>query len=94
MDELHTTAAVQEHLDEWANVRRDSSADPIICALPARAVQRLQVLCAKLLHSLSPAKGQRGPLGRVRCVTRNQLGGIVQVLVAKLDVPRRFNPAP
>jgi hypothetical protein len=77
-----------------ADVRGDSSADPIICALPDRAVPRLQVLCAKLLHSHSPAKGQRGPLGRVRCVTPNQIGEIVHVLVAKLDVPRRSNPAP
>jgi RNA polymerase sigma-70 factor (ECF subfamily) len=43
----HTTAVVQRYLDELAG---DSPAEPIVRALLERAVGRLHLLCATLLH--------------------------------------------
>jgi RNA polymerase sigma factor (sigma-70 family) len=51
MDEERTTAAVQRYLDELAG---DSPAEPIVRALLDRAVRRLHLLCATLLHRSYP----------------------------------------
>jgi RNA polymerase sigma-70 factor (ECF subfamily) len=47
MSEEHTTAVVQRYLDELA---ADSPAEPVVRALLDRAVRRLHLLCATLLH--------------------------------------------
>jgi RNA polymerase sigma factor (sigma-70 family) len=51
MTQEHTTAAVQRYLDELAG---DSPAEPIVQALLDRAVRRLHLLCATLLHRSYP----------------------------------------
>jgi len=51
MTEEHTTAVVQRYLDELAE---DSAAEPIVRALLDRAVRRLHLLCATLLHRSYP----------------------------------------
>src|SRR5207244_7706175 len=51
MSEEHTTAAVQRYLNELAE---DSSAEPVVRALLDRAVRRLHLLCATLLHRSYP----------------------------------------
>jgi RNA polymerase sigma-70 factor (ECF subfamily) len=51
MDEERTTAAVQRYLDELAH---DSPAEPIVRSLLDRAVRRLHLLCATLLHRSYP----------------------------------------
>jgi len=51
MSEEHTTAVVQRYLDE---LEGDSPAEPIIRALLDRAVRRLHLLCATLLHRSYP----------------------------------------
>ena len=51
MSQEHTTAVVQRYLDELAG---DSPAEPIIRALLDRAVRRLHLLCATLLHRSYP----------------------------------------
>ncbi len=51
MIEEHTTAVVQRYLDELAG---DSPAEPIVRALLDRAVRRLHLLCATLLHRSYP----------------------------------------
>src|SRR5207244_12998425 len=51
MSQEHTTAAVQRYLDELAG---DSPAEPIVRALLDRAVRRLHLLCASLLHRSYP----------------------------------------
>jgi RNA polymerase sigma-70 factor (ECF subfamily) len=51
MSQDHTTAAVQRYLDELA---QDSPAEPIVRALLDRAVRRLHLLCATLLHRSYP----------------------------------------
>src|SRR5258708_30453155 len=47
MSEEQTTFVVQRYLDELAG---DSPAEPIVRALLDRAVRRLHLLCATLLH--------------------------------------------
>jgi RNA polymerase sigma factor (sigma-70 family) len=54
MDEKHTTAVVQRYLDDLAGIDGASSAAPIVHELLARAVRRLQILCASLLHRAYP----------------------------------------
>ena len=51
MAEQHTTAVVQRYLDELGG---DSPAEPIVRALLDRAVRRLHLLCATLLHRSYP----------------------------------------
>jgi RNA polymerase sigma-70 factor (ECF subfamily) len=51
MSEEHTTAAVQRYLDELAE---DSPPEPAVHALLDRAVRRLHLLCATLLHRSYP----------------------------------------
>src|SRR6516164_4465596 len=51
MSQEHTTAAVQRYLNELA---QDSPAEPIVRALLDRAVRRLHLLCATLLHRSYP----------------------------------------
>jgi RNA polymerase sigma factor (sigma-70 family) len=51
MTQEHTTAAVQRYLDELAG---DSPTEPIVQALLDRAVRRLHLLCATLLHRSYP----------------------------------------
>jgi RNA polymerase sigma-70 factor (ECF subfamily) len=51
MSQEQTTAAVQRYLDELAG---DSPAEPIVRGLLDRAVRRLHLLCATLLHRSYP----------------------------------------
>jgi RNA polymerase sigma-70 factor (ECF subfamily) len=51
MSAEHTTAVVQRYLDELAG---DALAEPIVRALMDRAVRRLHLLCATLLHRSYP----------------------------------------
>jgi RNA polymerase sigma factor (sigma-70 family) len=51
MSEEQTTAVVQRYLDELAG---DSPAEPIVRDMLDRAVRRLHLLCAKLLHQSYP----------------------------------------
>jgi len=61
VDENRTTAAVQKYLDELAEVTGESEAEPIVRALLARAVDRLHLLCGRLLYRNYP-RLTRGPL--------------------------------
>lgn len=61
MDNGQTTAAVQEYLNDLAKIRGDSQAEPIVRALLTRAVDRLHLLCAHLLHRSYP-RLTRGPM--------------------------------
>src|SRR6516225_4219825 len=55
VSEDQTTAVVQRYLDELAG---DSPAEPIVRALLDRAVRRLHLLCATLLHRSYPRLAQ------------------------------------
>jgi RNA polymerase sigma-70 factor (ECF subfamily) len=51
MSDEHTTVVVQRYLDHLAE---DSPAEPVVRALLDRAVRRLHLLCATLLHRSYP----------------------------------------
>jgi RNA polymerase sigma factor (sigma-70 family) len=80
MNETRTTAAVQQYLDDLIGVRGDSPVDPIIRALLTRAVQRLHLLCASLLHRRYPRLA-RPPLN---LETDEVLGAVVERLLKAL----------
>jgi RNA polymerase sigma-70 factor (ECF subfamily) len=54
MAEQQTTAVVQQYLNEMVGVQGDSPVEPIVHALLSRSVQRLELLCATLLHRSYP----------------------------------------
>lgn len=54
MNDYRTTVVVQRYLDELAGLSGDSPAEPVIRALLATAVDRLQLLCANLLFRSYP----------------------------------------
>jgi RNA polymerase sigma-70 factor (ECF subfamily) len=54
MSENHTTAAVQNYLDELGGIEIDGPAEPVVRALLARAVKRLELLCATMLYRSYP----------------------------------------
>ena len=54
MGEAHTTAAVQRFLNELDGLSGDSPVEPVVRGLMERAVGRLHMLCAALLHRSYP----------------------------------------
>jgi len=82
-----TTAAVQQYLGELAGVHGDSFADPIIRGLLARAVGRLHMLCATLLHQSYPRLTQP-PLN---LQTEELLSSVVERLLKALEKVRPEN---
>jgi RNA polymerase sigma-70 factor (ECF subfamily) len=54
MADAQTTLAVQRYLDELVESDGDTPAEPIIRALLARSVHRLEMLCRKFLHRSYP----------------------------------------
>ena len=61
MDESRTTAAVQQYLDDLGGVEGTAAAEPLVRDLLARALDRLHLLCSRLLHREYP-RLTRGPL--------------------------------
>src|SRR5262249_15679683 len=87
MAEQQTTAAVQQYLNDLCDVRADSSVEPIIHALLSRAVQRLQLLCAALLHRSYPRLA-RPPLN---LQSEEVLSAVVERLLKALREVRPTN---
>src|SRR5262245_29861805 len=81
MDEEHTSAAVQRYLDALAG---DASAEPVVRALLDRAVRRLHLLCASLLHRTYP-RLTRPPLN---LQAEELLGAVVERLLKALREAR------
>jgi RNA polymerase sigma-70 factor (ECF subfamily) len=54
VEDNHTTAVVQRYLNDLADIRGDSPAEPVIRDLLASAVSRLHVLCSSLLFRSYP----------------------------------------
>jgi RNA polymerase sigma factor (sigma-70 family) len=81
MDEEHTTAIVQRYLDELAG---DAPAEPVVRALLDRAVRRLHLLCASLLHRSYP-RLTRPPLN---LQADEMLGAVVERLLKALREAR------
>jgi RNA polymerase sigma-70 factor (ECF subfamily) len=80
MADQQTTAAVQRYLNELGGVQADSPVEPIVHALLSRAVQRLQLLCATLLHRQYPRLA-RPPMN---LQAEEVLGGVVERLLKAL----------
>jgi RNA polymerase sigma-70 factor (ECF subfamily) len=81
MDEERTTAAVQRYLDALAG---DAPAEPVVRALLDRAVRRLHLLCASLLHRSYP-RLTRPPLN---LQADELLGAVVERLLKALREAR------
>jgi RNA polymerase sigma-70 factor (ECF subfamily) len=81
MDEEHTTAAVQRYLDELAE---SAPGEQAVRALLDRAVSRLRVLCAALLHRSYP-RLTRPPLN---LQADELLGAVVERLLKALREAR------
>lgn len=87
MSEQHTTAAVQQYLNELGDIQADSPVEPIVQALLSRSVQRLQLLCATLLHRGYPRLA-RPPLN---LQTEEVLSAVVERLLKALRNLRPTN---
>src|SRR5271165_6573733 len=84
MTEEHTTQAVQRYLNALAG---DQPAEPIVRALLDRAVRRLQLLCANLLHR----KYRRLTLPPLNLQTDEMLGAVVERLLKAMRSVRPQN---
>ncbi|MFT3882421.1 MAG: sigma-70 family RNA polymerase sigma factor [Gemmatales bacterium] len=80
-DQVHTTVAVQYYLDELAGVRGDAPAEPIIRALLAKSVDRLQMLCSTMLYRSYP-RLTRPPLN---VQTEEMLSAVVERLLKAMQ---------
>jgi RNA polymerase sigma-70 factor (ECF subfamily) len=80
----HTTAAVQRYLNALAG---DQPAEPIVRALLDRAVRRLQLLCANLLHR----QYRRLTLPPLNLQTEEMLGAVVERLLKAMRSTRPQN---
>jgi RNA polymerase sigma factor (sigma-70 family) len=81
MSEEQTTAVVQRYLDELAG---DSPSEPLVRAMLDRAVRRLHLLCATLLHRSYP-RLTRPPLNME---TDELLGAVAERLLKALREAR------
>src|ERR1700722_56339 len=84
MSDEHTTAAVQRYLNALAG---DQPAEPIVRALLDRAVRRLQLLCANLLHR----KYRRLTLPPLNLQADELLSGVVERLLKAMRSVRPQN---
>src|SRR5215831_5970273 len=87
MDEAHTTAAIQQYLVDLGQASGHSSAEPVVRAVLARAVDRLRMLCATLLHRSYPRLA-RAP---VNLETDELLSAVVERLLKALEKARPAN---
>jgi RNA polymerase sigma-70 factor (ECF subfamily) len=87
MDEARTTAAIQQYLVDLAQASGQSTAEPLVRAVLARAVERLRLLCATMLHRSYPRLA-RGP---VNLEADDLLGAVVERLLKALEKARPEN---
>jgi RNA polymerase sigma-70 factor (ECF subfamily) len=78
--EDHTTAAVEQYLNELAGVSGDTPAEPIVRALLSKSVDRLHMLCATMLHRSYP-RLTRPPLN---LQSEEMLGAVVERMMKAL----------
>lgn len=84
MEQDCTTAVVQNYLDALRNLQGDAPAEPIVRALLARSVKRLQQLCGVLLYRGYP-RLTRAPLN---LGADEMLGAVVERLLKALREAR------
>jgi RNA polymerase sigma-70 factor (ECF subfamily) len=78
--EDHTTAVVEQYLNELAGVSGDTPAEPIVRALLSNSVGRLHTLCATMLHRNYPRLA-RPPLN---LQSEEMLGAVVERMIKAL----------
>jgi RNA polymerase sigma factor (sigma-70 family) len=83
----HTTLAIQGYLDELAGLRGDAPAEPVVRALLARAVGRLELFCGTLLFRSYP-RLTRPPLN---LQSEEMLGAVVERLLKAMREVRPGN---
>ena len=86
LDASQTSASVQRYLDELAALPADSPSEGIVRALLARSVDRLHLLCARLLHKSYP----RLTAGPVNLHSDEVLSAVVERLIKAM---RQVRPA-
>jgi RNA polymerase sigma factor (sigma-70 family) len=84
MEDIHTTAAVQQFLDKLVQGPNDGPTEPIVRELLGRAVRRLQMLCANLLYRSYPRLA-RPPMN---LQTDEVLGAVVERLLKAMRAAR------
>jgi len=87
VDQHSTTIAVQKYLDQLGGLRGDSPAEPVVRALLARSVGRLELLCGTLLFRGYP-RLTRPPLN---LQTEELLGAVVERLLKAMREARPGN---
>jgi RNA polymerase sigma factor (sigma-70 family) len=87
MYQQNTTIAVQGYLDELAGLRGDAPAEPVVRALLARSVGRLEGLCGSLLFRSYP-RLTRPPLN---LQTEEMLGAVIERLLKAMREVRPGN---
>ena len=87
VDQSHTTAAIQEYLDELAGLRGESPAEPVVRALLERSAARLELLCGTLLFRSYPRLA-RPPLN---LQSQEMLSAVVERLLKALRQARPGN---
>jgi RNA polymerase sigma factor (sigma-70 family) len=84
MEQGMTTVSVQRFLNELAGVRGDVPAEPIVRDLLSRAVDRLHLICGRLLHQGYP-RLTRGP---VNFRSEELLGAVVERMIKAMRTLR------
>src|SRR5262249_12371295 len=87
MDATHTTAAIQDFLDELADLSGDSPVEPVVRELLSRSAGRLHQLCATLLYRSYPRLTQ-GPLN---LQSEEMLSAVIERLMKALRQARPGN---
>lgn len=87
MDPNRTTAAVQGYLDELARASASQPSAPLVKALIARSVSRLELLCGAMLHKKYP-RLTRPPLN---LETDELLGAVVERMIKAMREVRPGN---
>jgi RNA polymerase sigma factor (sigma-70 family) len=87
VNESCTTDAVQRYLDELADLPGDAPAEPIVRALLERSVDRLHMLCGRLLYRAYP-RLTRSPLN---LQSGEMLSAVVERLIKAMREVRPKN---
>jgi RNA polymerase sigma-70 factor (ECF subfamily) len=82
--EERTTEVVQDYLNELAGISGDTPAEPVVRALLARSVDRLDMLCGTLLHRNYP-RLTKPPLN---LQSDEMLGAVVERMMKAMRVVR------
>lgn len=87
MEPSHTTAAIQDYLDELAGLQGDAPAEPVVRALLARSAERLHLLCGTMLIRSYPRLA-RPPLN---LQSEEMLSAVVERLMKAMRQARPGN---